>query len=172
MKQGGGANPACVMMREGAPSTSFLGCERAPAASGKDMDGAPSRTMTQGMTCELWAGSLRLARNDRCNAALRWYAAPEEVADSHLLSQASRLSRRLGLKPGETMSGDSNEHRPVRAVVWARLLLFVPFVAMLWVSSYDSAEPMWAGIPFFYWYQLLWVIIGAVIIGFVYLVER
>ncbi|HTW68286.1 MAG TPA: DUF3311 domain-containing protein [Acetobacteraceae bacterium] len=69
------------------------------------------------------------------------------------------------------MSGD-NEHRPVRAVIWARLLLILPFVAMLWVSSYDSATPLWAGVPFFYWYQLLWVIVGAVIIGFVYLVER
>ena len=29
-----------------------------------------------------------------------------------------------------------------------------------------------AGIPFFYWYQLVWVILGAAIIGFVYLVER
>lgn len=70
------------------------------------------------------------------------------------------------------MSGSSHEHRPVRVVVWARLLLLLPFVAMLWVSSYDSTEPMIAGIPFFYWYQLAWVILGAVIIGFVYLVER
>jgi len=70
------------------------------------------------------------------------------------------------------MSEDSDEHRPVQVVVWARLLLIIPFVAMLWVSSYDSAAPLWAGVPFFYWYQLLWVIVGAVIIGFVYLVER
>ena len=70
------------------------------------------------------------------------------------------------------MSGDSNEHRPVRAVVWARLLLLLPFIAMLWVSSYDSAEPMWVGIPFFYWYQLLWVLLGAAIAAVVYLVER
>jgi hypothetical protein len=70
------------------------------------------------------------------------------------------------------MSGDSNEHRPVRVVVWARLLLILPFVAMLWVSTYNTVEPMWVGIPFFYWYQLLWVIVGAAIIGFVYLVER
>lgn len=69
-------------------------------------------------------------------------------------------------------SHDSNEHRPVRVVVWARLLLLLPFVAVLWVSSYDSAQPMVAGIPFFYWYQLLWVLIGAVIAGFVYMVER
>lgn len=70
------------------------------------------------------------------------------------------------------MSGNPNEHRPVRVVVWARLLLILPFIAMLWVSSYDSAEPMWAGIPFFYWYQLGWVVLGAIIAAFVYLVER
>jgi cell division protein FtsW (lipid II flippase) len=70
------------------------------------------------------------------------------------------------------MSDHQDEHRPVRRVLWARLLLILPFIAMLWVSSYDSAEPMVAGIPFFYWYQLLWVIIGAVLIGIVYAVER
>jgi cell division protein FtsW (lipid II flippase) len=70
------------------------------------------------------------------------------------------------------MSDHDDEHRPVRHVLWARLLLILPFVAMLWVSSYNSAEPMVAGIPFFYWYQLLWVVIGAVLIAFVYAVER
>lgn len=71
------------------------------------------------------------------------------------------------------MSGHSEEeHKPVRTVHWARLLLLIPFIAMLWVSSYDSADPMIAGIPFFYWYQLLWILIGAVIIGFVYMLER
>ena len=70
------------------------------------------------------------------------------------------------------MTDQDNEHRPVRRVLWARLLLAVPFVAMLWVSSYNSVEPMVAGIPFFYWYQLLWVLIGAVLVAFVYLLER
>jgi hypothetical protein len=70
------------------------------------------------------------------------------------------------------MSGDDGEHRPVRRVLWARLLLVLPFIAMLWVSSYNSAEPMLAGIPFFYWYQLLWILIGAALIAFVYAVER
>jgi cell division protein FtsW (lipid II flippase) len=70
------------------------------------------------------------------------------------------------------MSDHQDEHRPVRRVLWARLLLILPFIAMLWVSSYDSAEPMVAGIPFFYWYQLLWVVIGAVLIAIVYAVER
>jgi hypothetical protein len=70
------------------------------------------------------------------------------------------------------MSQNSEEHRPVRTVVWVRLLLLLPFIAVLWVSSYNSVEPMMAGIPFFYWYQLLWVLIGAAIAAIVYLVER
>jgi Protein of unknown function (DUF3311) len=79
----------------------------------------------------------------------------------------------IGLElKGKTMSGHSDEHKPVHPVRWARLLLLIPFVAMLWVSSYNSAEPMIAGIPFFYWYQLLWILIGAAIIGFVYALER
>jgi hypothetical protein len=70
------------------------------------------------------------------------------------------------------MSDHDQEHRPVRRVLWARLLLVLPFITMLWVSSYNSAEPMLAGIPFFYWYQLLWILIGAALIAFVYVVER
>jgi hypothetical protein len=41
------------------------------------------------------------------------------------------------------------------------VLLVLPFVAMFWVSSYNSLEPAWGGVPFFYWYQLLWIPIGA-----------
>ena len=70
------------------------------------------------------------------------------------------------------MSGHDEEHRPVRRVLWARVLLVLPFVAMLWVSSYNSAEPMIAAIPFFYWYQLLWILIGAALIALVYALER
>ena len=70
------------------------------------------------------------------------------------------------------MSGHDDEHRPVRRVLWARLLLIVPFVAMLRVSSYNSVEPMVAGIPFFYWYQLLWILIAAGLIAIVYQMER
>ncbi|MFD4655040.1 DUF3311 domain-containing protein [Kitasatospora sp. NPDC058444] len=55
---------------------------------------------------------------------------------------------------------------PVPAVtperVLAGLALLVPIVAMLWVSSYDKNDPAVAGMPFFYWYQLLWVPVSAV----------
>ncbi|MFE7777778.1 DUF3311 domain-containing protein [Streptomyces sp. NPDC057445] len=47
---------------------------------------------------------------------------------------------------------------PVRVVV--ALCLIAPFVAMLWVSSYAKVEPTFVGIPFFYWYQMLWVIVS------------
>ncbi|MFF7179303.1 DUF3311 domain-containing protein [Streptomyces sp. NPDC008121] len=50
---------------------------------------------------------------------------------------------------------------PVRVVV--ALCLFAPFVAMLWVSSYAKVEPTFIGIPFFYWYQMAWVVISTVL---------
>ncbi|MGW3626578.1 DUF3311 domain-containing protein [Streptomyces sp. NPDC000880] len=48
---------------------------------------------------------------------------------------------------------------PVRVVI--ALCLFAPFVALLWVSSYAKVEPTFIGIPFFYWYQMLWVLISS-----------
>ncbi|WP_399086061.1 DUF3311 domain-containing protein [Streptomyces sp. BBFR2] len=47
---------------------------------------------------------------------------------------------------------------PTRVV--AGLCLIAPFVAMLWVGSYARIEPTLIGIPFFYWYQMLWVLIS------------
>lgn len=70
------------------------------------------------------------------------------------------------------MSDDHDDHKPMRPVVWARLTLLIPYIAMLWVGSYNNAEPMIAGIPFFYWYQLLWIALSAMMIGFVYWLER
>ena len=51
---------------------------------------------------------------------------------------------------------------------WWYLLLIIQFVAVLWPPFYNAAEPSWAGIPFFYWYQMLWVIIAAVLTAIVY----
>ncbi len=53
-----------------------------------------------------------------------------------------------------------------------RLLLLVPFAAVLWPPIYNRVEPSLAGIPFFYWYQLAWVFITAFILWFVYRWER
>ena len=53
-----------------------------------------------------------------------------------------------------------------------RWLLLAPFAAMLDVGSYNRIRPALAGIPFFYWYQLLWILIAAAIIFLVYQRER
>ncbi|HEX4232842.1 MAG TPA: DUF3311 domain-containing protein [Caldimonas sp.] len=47
--------------------------------------------------------------------------------------------------------------------------LFVVEVAIsLWPPFFNRIEPTWRGIPFFYWYQLLAVVICAVLTAIVY----
>jgi hypothetical protein len=59
-----------------------------------------------------------------------------------------------------------------RKTAWIYLLFLLPYVAMLWVPSYNRIEPVLFGFPFFYWYQLMWVLICALLIGIAYLVTR
>ena len=54
---------------------------------------------------------------------------------------------------------------------WPRLLFLIPFVAMLWVPSYNRTEPELGGIPFFYWYQLGWILLGAAVVLVVHMIE-
>ena len=62
-----------------------------------------------------------------------------------------------------------NDAQPKRSEwSWWYLLFFVQFIAVLWPPFYNSAEPYWMGIPFFYWYQLLWVLISAVLTAVIY----
>ena len=42
-------------------------------------------------------------------------------------------------------------------LVVAGILLAIPVVALLWVSSYSRDEPRLGGFPFFIWYQFVWV---------------
>lgn len=62
--------------------------------------------------------------------------------------------------------------KPKRRLRLLHLLLLVPFLAILWVPFYNRADPAIAGIPFFYWYQLLWILLGALILLPVYLAEE
>jgi hypothetical protein len=55
---------------------------------------------------------------------------------------------------------------------WSRILLLLPFIAILWVPFYNSVDPMLFGIPFFYWYQLLWILLSAVVTILVYRLEH
>ncbi len=41
------------------------------------------------------------------------------------------------------------------------VLLGATFVALLWVPSYARMTPTLDGIPFFYWYSVLWLVVNA-----------
>jgi Protein of unknown function (DUF3311) len=64
-----------------------------------------------------------------------------------------------------TLNGTGKQRR---AWSWWYLLLVVQFVAVLWPPFFNKLEPYWIGLPFFYWYQLLWIVIGAVLTAIVY----
>ena len=46
--------------------------------------------------------------------------------------------------------------------VAAAILLAIPLIAILWVPFYGKSSPELWGFPFFYWYQLLWVLLTGV----------
>lgn len=48
------------------------------------------------------------------------------------------------------------------------ILLAIPCIAVLIVPFYNRAEPSLWGIPFFYWWQLIWVPLSGVFIAIVY----
>ncbi|MFL6101533.1 MAG: DUF3311 domain-containing protein [Actinomycetales bacterium] len=50
---------------------------------------------------------------------------------------------------------------PTPALVVIAVLLLAPIVALMWVGSYAKATPRLWGMPFFFWYQFLWVFLAA-----------
>lgn len=44
-------------------------------------------------------------------------------------------------------------------------LLLLPFIGTLSVPAYNHARPALFGMPFFYWYQLAWVLVTALLLG-------
>jgi hypothetical protein len=59
---------------------------------------------------------------------------------------------------------------PVGAQVGAGILLAIPVIALLLVKTYSSTSPKLWGIPFFYWYQMLWVLIAPITTYAAYLI--
>ncbi|WP_298291142.1 DUF3311 domain-containing protein [Thiomonas sp.] len=48
------------------------------------------------------------------------------------------------------------------------ILLAIPCVAVLAVPFYNTLEPSVFGMPFFYWWQLIWVPLSGVFIALVF----
>jgi Protein of unknown function (DUF3311) len=61
--------------------------------------------------------------------------------------------------------------RRARTGTWivVGVLLAAAIVGTLWVPFYNRATPALGGFPFYYWYQLLWVPVVAVLSGAAYL---
>lgn len=58
-----------------------------------------------------------------------------------------------------------------RRICWYALLL-LPLLGLLWAPLYNVVEPSLWGIPFFYWYQLAWIAVGALVTALVYFATR
>jgi hypothetical protein len=48
------------------------------------------------------------------------------------------------------------------------LVLLIPYAAFFWVPLYNRVDPRLFGIPFFYWWQILWIVLTALSIVPVY----
>lgn len=51
---------------------------------------------------------------------------------------------------------------------WFLLLLLIPFMSLLWPPLYNRYDPTFLGLPFFYWYQMLWIGLTALLTLIVY----
>ena len=46
---------------------------------------------------------------------------------------------------------------------WLGLLLLLPFIVLLYPPLYNFTDPKFIGIPFFYWFQLLCIVLTAIL---------
>lgn len=51
-------------------------------------------------------------------------------------------------------------------------LLVLPFIGTLFPPLYNRLEPSLFGLPFFYWYQLAWVVVTSALLGIVTIATR
>ncbi len=75
---------------------------------------------------------------------------------------------------GEGMSDPSQGKRGSgrRRGVWSLWLLLILVPLTMWVPLYNRVEPTLAGFPFFYWFQLLTIVIGAALTAIAYFVTE
>jgi hypothetical protein len=71
-----------------------------------------------------------------------------------------------------TMTQPSRPRRRTGNWIVIAILLAASLVGVLWVPFYARITPTLGGFPFFYWYQLMWVPIVAILGGLSYLLSR
>jgi hypothetical protein len=65
------------------------------------------------------------------------------------------------------MAQEPNVKRTKRRSRWV-LLLVLPYLGLCFPRLYARSTPALFGFPFFYWYQLAWVIAASALLGIVY----
>ena len=60
-----------------------------------------------------------------------------------------------------------NQPKSKRRAAW-NWLLIVPALALAFPALYSRPMPELFGFPFFYWYQIAWILISALITAIVY----
>jgi hypothetical protein len=66
-----------------------------------------------------------------------------------------------------TMEPQRKRPTPAARIVVA-VLFGIVAVGALWVPIYNRIEPTLFGIPFFYWFQTVWIFAGAAATGLAY----
>jgi len=72
---------------------------------------------------------------------------------------------------GSQNGGSANQDAQDSQRRWWLLLLLLPYVGLLYPPIYARLEPALWGVPFFIWYQFLWILITVAITALVYRVR-
>jgi Protein of unknown function (DUF3311) len=93
-----------------------------------------------------------------------------------MTAKKGKAAPRRAAKPAQdrrakAKHGESKTSAPGLIAYWPRLLFAIPVLVIMWVPFYNRTEPSLGGVPFFYWYQLAWILIGAFVVLVVYLIE-
>ncbi|MGH2507729.1 MAG: DUF3311 domain-containing protein [Gammaproteobacteria bacterium] len=56
----------------------------------------------------------------------------------------------------------------LKRACWYVVLFAVPYAPVLWVALYNRMDPALFGIPFFYWFQFVWIIVTTVVTALAY----
>jgi len=77
------------------------------------------------------------------------------------------MSERIGAARGDR-PGERETVRRRRGFSAWNLLLLVPIIGTLLPWTYNRPTPMLWSIPFFYWYQMAWIILSVIVTVIVY----